>query len=96
MSTPLHHERSAHGIQPKFKDCTYKQDKNPAGLMAWLMLVSGAVSTHKNDVSGGAPLENLLNNHLDQQKEYVLVKPSFLEDPDLQLPDDAMAAVMPM
>ena len=92
MTTASHHERSAHGIQPKCKDCAYDQDKNPAGLMAWLTLVPGAVSTHGNDVSGGAPLDNFLDNHLDRRKGYVSTKPSFLEDPDLQLPDDASDA----
>ena len=90
MSTSLHNEKSAHSIQPKFKDCTYDQDKNPAGLMVWLSLVSGIVSTHGQNVTGGAPLENFLDHHLDRRKGYyVSTKPAFLGDPDLQLPDDA-------
>ena len=91
MSTPSHHESSAHGndgIQLKVKDCTYDEDTNPACLMLWLTLVSGVVSTHGEDVSGGAPLENFLDNHLDRRKGYVSTKPAFLEDPDLQLPEN--------
>ena len=57
--------------------------------MVWLTLVSGVVSTHGEDVSGGAPLENFLDHDLDRQKGYVSTKPAFLDDPDLQLPDDA-------
>ena len=92
MSMTLQHERSAHGIQPKCKDCTYDPDKNPAGLVPWLTLVSGVVSAHGTCVSGGAPLENFLNHHLAQQKGYTSTKPSFLDDPNLQLPDDASDA----
>ena len=92
MSTTSHHERSAHGIQPKFKDCTYDQDKNSAGHMVWLTLVSGVVSTNGNDMSGGAPLENFLDNHLGRRKGFISTKLSFLDDPDLQLPNDASDA----
>jgi len=60
--------------------------------MAWLTLVSGVVSTHGTDVSGGAPLENFLDHHLGRRKGYTSTKPSFLDDPDLQLPDDASGA----
>ena len=35
--------------------------------MVWLTLVSGVVSTHKTDVSGGAPLENFLDHHLERR-----------------------------
>ena len=45
--------------------------------------------THGQNVSGGDPLENLLDHHLDRRKGYVSTKPAFLDDPDLQLPDDA-------
>ena len=93
MSTSLHNDRSAHGIQPKLKDCTYDQAKNAADLMVWLTLVSGVVSTHREDMSATkwwstprAPLENFLDHHLDQQKGHVLMQPAFLNDPDLQLP----------
>ena len=89
MSTASHNGRSAHRIQPIFKDCTYDQDKNPADLMVWLTLVSGVVSTHGQDVSGGTSLENFLDHHLDRRKGYVSTKSVFLDDPDLQLPDDA-------
>ena len=90
MSTTSHNGRSAHGIQSKFEDCGDDQGKNPAGLMVWLTLVSGVVSTHGQDVSGGAPLENLifLDHNLDRRKGYVSTKQAFLDDPDLQLPDD--------
>ena len=87
-----HDERSAHGIQPKFKDCTYDQAKNPAGLMIWLTLVSGVVPTHGNAVSGGAPLENFLDNNLGRRKGYISTKSSFLDDQNLQLPDDTSDA----
>ena len=60
--------------------------------MVWLTLVSGAVSTHGNDVSGGAPLENLLDSHLGRRKVYISTKPSFLDDPDLRLLDDTSDA----
>ena len=57
--------------------------------MVRLTLVSGVVSTHGQDVIGGAPLGNFLDHRLDRMKGYVSTKPAFLEDPDLQLPDDA-------
>ena len=57
--------------------------------MVWLKLVSWVVFTHGNYASGGAPLENFLNNHLGRWKGHISTKPSFLDDPDLQLPDDA-------
>ena len=84
MSTAWHHESSAHGndgIQPKVKDCTYDEDTNPACLMLWLTLVSGVVSTHGEDVSGGAPLENFLDNHFNRRKRYLSTKSACLEDP---------------
>ena len=61
--------------------------------MVWLMLVSGVVSTHGQDVSSVATLdhENFLDHHyiLDRRKGYASAKPTFLDDPDLQLPGDA-------
>ena len=60
--------------------------------MAWRTLVSGVVFTHRTNVSSGAPLENFLDHHLGRQKGYTWTKPSFLDDPDLQLPDDASDA----
>ena len=51
--------------------------------------ISGVVFTHSEDVGGGAPLENFLDHHLDRWKGYVLMKPAFLDDPGLQLPNDA-------
>ena len=50
------------------------------------MLVSGVVSTRREGMSGGAPLENFLDHHLDRQKGCVLTKPAFLDGSDLQLP----------
>ena len=62
--------------------------------MAWLTLVSKVVSTHGTDISGGAPLENFLDHHLGRRKGYASTEPSFLDNPDLQLPDDASDAFL--
>ena len=43
-------------------------------------------------MSGGAPLENFLDNHLDRWEGYVSTKPAIVEDPDLQLPGNASDA----
>ena len=52
------------------------------------------VSTHGQDMSGGATFENFLDHHLDRRKGCVSTKPAFLDDPDLQLPDDASDAYL--
>ena len=60
--------------------------------MVWLALVSGVVYAHGYDVSGGVPLENFLDHYLDRKKGYVSPKPAFLDDPNLELPQNASDA----
>ena len=73
-------------IQPKFKDCHFDSEKNKTGLLTWMMLISNLV----RNMSGGMGIEHFLDWYLKRNLKSQAVKPAFLENEALQLPEDEM------
>ena len=71
-------------IQPKFKDCHYDSAKNSGGLLTWMMLISNIV----RNMSGGMGIEHFLDWYLKRNMKSSAVKPAFLDNEALQLPED--------
>ena len=71
-------------IQPKFKDCQFDSAKNPAGLLTWMMLISNLV----RNISGGMGIEHFLDWYLKRNVKSQAIKPAFLDNEALRLPED--------
>jgi len=68
-------------MQPRFKECKANFDTNPKYFRTWVRLLSGIV----RNISGGEPLEKLLDNFLHRDRNISSTRPAFLEHPDLDL-----------
>ena len=77
---------SATSIQPRFKDCSYDDNKSQT-FRSWLRQIGGIV----NNVNHGIFLERWLDIYLGRETERVHTRPGFLSDPDLMIQPAAQA-----
>ena len=80
---------SASTLQPKFRDCALEDKQPPGYIFTWIKIIGGIVSNLNEKSKGGWELEAFLNGYLGRTGGEEGLRPAFLEDPALQLPESA-------